>query len=195
MQGRGRVAGAIRGPAPTLFFLCGNAFSLYTHFFSLRLSATFGIIQVNLSSALTYTQIVAFFPITQSHAPNPLIACHLLWLNVSVTLITEEGTTNRKICSYIRGKMSYSENNLALLRNFSHHRIAWIHSQITLRKCLARFIYLLNVCAKSHCIITMKGWDGFNRYGHNLFIFGVFFASTWRIGIMLLDFCPAMHSY
>lgn len=32
MQGRGGVAGAIRGPAPTSFF-GGNAFSLYTHFF------------------------------------------------------------------------------------------------------------------------------------------------------------------
>ena len=67
MQGRGRVAGAIRGPAPTLFFLCGNAFSLYTHFFSLRLSA-----------ALTYTQIVAFFPITGSQLSNALTHCALL---------------------------------------------------------------------------------------------------------------------
>ena len=77
MQGRGRVAGAIRGPAPTLFFCVEMPFP-YIPIFSLRLSAALGIIQVNLSSALTYTQIVAFFPITQSQPSNALTHCALL---------------------------------------------------------------------------------------------------------------------
>ena len=46
--------------------------------FGFKITAALGQIQVNLSSALTCTQIVAFSPITQSRVSNHLIISAML---------------------------------------------------------------------------------------------------------------------